>query len=60
VAVHPEWVRTDGVLMYADRLDLTHSQSPEGVGRAITALAGDPDVLTLTGRALGVDELAER
>ncbi len=36
------------------RLDLTGSQSPEGVGRAVVALAGDPDLLSLTGRALEV------
>jgi hypothetical protein len=59
-AVHPGWVRTEGVLLYADRLDLTHSQSPEGVGRAIAALASDPRLLNLTGRATSVDELAAR
>jgi hypothetical protein len=31
-----------------------------GVGRAIAALAGDPALLTLTGRTLSVDELATR
>jgi NAD(P)-dependent dehydrogenase (short-subunit alcohol dehydrogenase family) len=60
VAVHPGWVRTETVLLYAADLDLTGSQSPEGVGRAITALAADPDVMTLTGRALGIEELAAR
>jgi hypothetical protein len=48
------------VLLYADRLDLTDSQSPEGVGRAVAALAGDPRRLSLTGRALSVDDLAAR
>ncbi len=60
VAVHPGLVRTEGVLQFASHLDLTSSQSPEGVGRAIVALAGDPALLTLTGRALSVDELAAR
>jgi NAD(P)-dependent dehydrogenase (short-subunit alcohol dehydrogenase family) len=60
VAVHPDWVRTEGVLQFAEHLDLSRSQSPEGVGRAILALAGDPDVLTLTSQALAVDTLAER
>ena len=60
VAVHPGWVRTEGVLLYADRLDLADSQSPEGVGRTIAALADDPDLLGLTGRALSVEELAAR
>jgi hypothetical protein len=47
-------------MQFADHLDLAGSQSPEGVGRAIAALAGDPARLTLTGRALSVDELAAR
>ena len=60
VAVHPGWVRTEAVMLYAGHLDLAHSQSPEGVGRAIAALAGDPALLNLTGQALEVEELAAR
>lgn len=48
------------MLQFAAQLDLTGSQSPEGVGRAVVALAGDPDVLSLTGRVLEVKELAAR
>jgi NAD(P)-dependent dehydrogenase (short-subunit alcohol dehydrogenase family) len=60
VALHPGLVRTDGVMQFAEHLDLTGSQSPEGVGRAIVALADDPQVLDLTGRAISVSELADR
>jgi len=60
IAVHPGWVRTEAVMQYAGHLDLTHSQSPEGVGLAIAALAGDPGLLSLTGQALAVEELAAR
>ena len=60
VAVHPDWVRTEGVLQFADQVDLSASQSPEGVGRAIAALAGDPEVMGLTGQALTVKALAAR
>ena len=60
VAVHPDWVRTEGVLQFADQVDQSASQSPEGVGRAIAALAGDPEVMGLTGQVLGVQALAER
>ena len=60
VAVHPDWVRTEGVLQFADQVDLSSSQSPEGVGRAIAALARDPEVMSLTGQALTVTALAER
>jgi len=60
VAIHPDWVRTEGVLQFADQVDLSSSQSPEGVGRAIAALAGDPEVMSLTGQVLAVKVLAER
>jgi NAD(P)-dependent dehydrogenase (short-subunit alcohol dehydrogenase family) len=60
VAVHPGLVRTEGVLQFAEHLDMADSQSPEGVGRAIAALARDPDLLTVTGRVLSVDDLAAR
>src|SRR6266576_1541012 len=60
LAVHPDWVRTEGVLQFADQVDLSTSQSPEGVGRAIVALAGDREVMGLTGQALTVTDLAAR
>jgi NAD(P)-dependent dehydrogenase (short-subunit alcohol dehydrogenase family) len=60
VSLHPGWVRTEGVMQFADQVDLSGSQSPEGVGRAIVALAADPALLDLTGQVLGVDRLAER
>lgn len=60
VAVYPDWVRTEGVMQFADQLDLAGSQSPEGVGRAISALAADSDRLSLTGQALYIADLAAR
>jgi dehydrogenase/reductase SDR family protein 1 len=60
VALHPGLVRTEGAMQFAERLDLTDSQSPEGVGRVIAALAGDVKVMSLTGRALAVADLAKR
>ncbi len=45
---------------FAEHLDLTTSQSPEGVGRAVVALAGDPRRSALTGQALDVAALATR
>ncbi len=60
VAVHPGWVRTEGVMLYAGHLDLTHSQSPEGAGRAVAALASDPGLPSLTGQAFSVAEPAAR
>jgi NAD(P)-dependent dehydrogenase (short-subunit alcohol dehydrogenase family) len=60
IAVHPGLVRTEGVMQFAEHLDLTGSQSPEGVGRAIAALTQDPHLMDLTGQILHVAELADR
>jgi NAD(P)-dependent dehydrogenase (short-subunit alcohol dehydrogenase family) len=60
VALYPGLVRTEGVMQFAEYLDLTGSQSPEGVGRVVAALAADESVMSLTGRTLTVTELAGR
>jgi dehydrogenase/reductase SDR family member 1 len=60
VALHPGLVRTEGVMRFADYLDLAGSQSPEGVGRVVAALAGDDEAMSLTGRSLTVTDLARR
>jgi NAD(P)-dependent dehydrogenase (short-subunit alcohol dehydrogenase family) len=60
VALYPGLVRTEGVMQFAEHLDLAGSQSPEGVGRVVVALAADASVMSLTGRALTVTELASR
>jgi dehydrogenase/reductase SDR family member 1 len=60
VALHPSWVRTEGVMQFAEHLDLSDSQSPEGVGRAIAALADDPERASLSGLACTVADLASR
>ena len=39
-------------------IDLNITESPEYVGRAIAALAEDPDVMEKSGRAFRVGELA--
>jgi NAD(P)-dependent dehydrogenase (short-subunit alcohol dehydrogenase family) len=60
VSLHPDWVRTENVLRFAGHIDFEGSQSPAGVGRAVCALAADPQALSLTGQALTVEELAAR
>ncbi len=60
VALHPDWVRTEGVMQFADQLDLAGSQSPEGVGRVIAALAADPARAGLNGQVCTVASLADR
>jgi hypothetical protein len=59
-ALHPGLVRTEGVMRFADHLDLSSSQSAEGVGCAIAALAADLDRVPLSGRIQEVTALAAR
>jgi NAD(P)-dependent dehydrogenase (short-subunit alcohol dehydrogenase family) len=60
VALYPGLVRTEGVMQFAEHMDLTDSQSPAGVGRAVAALAADPELMRLSGQALDVAVLADR
>jgi len=52
VSLYPGLVRTEKVMEAAQWLDLSNSESPEFIGRAIAALAADPDVLRHTGQVL--------
>ena len=42
----------------AQWLDMSNSESPEFIGRAVAALAADPDVLRYTGQVLVAAALA--
>ena len=57
VAVAPGFMRTERVLDAPD-VDLAQTESPEYIGRAIAALATDPNVLELSGTVLTVGDLA--
>ncbi len=58
VSLYPGLVRTEKVMEAAKWLDLTNSESPEFIGRAVAALAADPDVLRYTGKVLVAAGLA--
>ena len=49
ISLYPGLVRTEKVMQAAAWLDLNNSESPEFIGRAVTALAADPDVLRHSG-----------
>jgi hypothetical protein len=51
-------VRTEKVMASAAWLDLSNSESPEFIGRAIAALASDSDVMRHTGKVLVAAALA--
>jgi NAD(P)-dependent dehydrogenase (short-subunit alcohol dehydrogenase family) len=59
VALYPGLVRTESVLAAGDFFDLSNSESPQFVGRAVAALAADDAILERSGQALVVAELGE-
>jgi dehydrogenase/reductase SDR family protein 1 len=58
ISLYPGLVRTEKVMEAAQWLDLTNSESPEFIGRAVAALAADPDVMRHTGKVLVAASLA--
>ena len=60
VSLYPGLVRTESVLAAAAAgvFDLSNSESPQFIGRAVAALAGDPDVLRWSGQVLVAAALA--
>jgi NAD(P)-dependent dehydrogenase (short-subunit alcohol dehydrogenase family) len=66
VAVSPGWMRTELILAghhtdedrWRDVPALARTESPRYLGRAVAALAADPDVHTRTGSVLRVGDLA--
>jgi dehydrogenase/reductase SDR family protein 1 len=52
VSLYPGLVRTEKVMQAAQWLDLSNSESPEFIGRAVAALAADPDVMRHSGTVL--------
>ncbi len=60
VALAPGFMRTERVLAAHEEqgFDLSITESPEYIGRAIAALAADPNVMQKSGRVLAVGDLA--
>ena len=66
VALSPGWMRTEAVLQAYDTdeehwqqiPDLARTESTQYIGRAVAALAADPQVMEKTGRILAVGDLA--
>jgi dehydrogenase/reductase SDR family member 1 len=59
VSLYPGLVRTEKVMEAAAWLDLSNSESPEFVGRAVAALAADPQAIRHTGSVLVAARLAQ-
>src|SRR5207247_10355039 len=52
VSLYPGLVRTEKVMEAASFLDLSNSESPRFIGRAVAAFATDPDVIRRSGTAI--------
>jgi NAD(P)-dependent dehydrogenase (short-subunit alcohol dehydrogenase family) len=67
VAVSPGWMRTELVLAghhadetsWRDRAELSRTESPRYLGRAVVALARDPEIMARTGQVFRVGDLAQ-
>jgi NAD(P)-dependent dehydrogenase (short-subunit alcohol dehydrogenase family) len=59
VSLYPGLVRTEKVMEAAPYLDLSNSESPDFIGRAVAALAADPDISSRSGRVLVAAALAK-
>lgn len=58
VSLYPGLVRTEGVLKAGGFFDLSNSESPQFIGRAVAALAADPAILQKSGQVLAAAALA--
>ena len=59
VSLYPGLVRTEKVMEAAAFLDLSNSESPQFIGRAVVALASDPNVIHKSGQVLVAAALAQ-
>jgi dehydrogenase/reductase SDR family member 1 len=59
VSLYPGLVRTEKVMEAAAWLDLSNSESPQFIGRAVAALASDPRLMERTGKVLIAAGLAQ-
>ena len=59
LSLYPGLVRTEAILKAADFFDLSNSESPQYIGRAIAALAADPAIMNKSGQVLVAAALGE-
>ena len=59
VSLYPGLVRTEKVMEAAAFLDLSNSESPQFIGRAVATLASDPNMMQHSGRVLVAAALAQ-
>jgi NAD(P)-dependent dehydrogenase (short-subunit alcohol dehydrogenase family) len=52
VSLYPGLVRTEKVMAAAAYVDLSNSESPRFIGRAVAALAADPRIMARSGEVV--------
>ena len=52
VSLYPGLVRTESVMRNAKHFDMSNSESPQFIGRVVTALASDPNIMKKSGQVL--------
>jgi dehydrogenase/reductase SDR family member 1 len=60
ISLYPGLVRTESVMENADYFDMSNSESPQFVGRAVAALASDPQMFENSGQVLLTAVIAEK
>lgn len=58
VSLYPGLVRTEAVMAAAQWFDLSNSESPQFLGRAVAALASDPTIMQKSGQVLVAAQVA--
>ena len=58
VSLYPGLVRTEGVMAAAQWFDLSNSESPQFLGRAVATLASDPNIMQKSGQVLVAAQVA--
>lgn len=58
ISLYPGLVRTEAVMVAAQWFDLSNSESPQFLGRAVAALAGDPNIMQKSGQVLVAAQVA--
>lgn len=52
VSLYPGLVRTESVMRNAKHFDMSNSESPQFIGRVVTELANDPNIMKKSGKVL--------
>ncbi len=59
VSLYPGLVRTESILKAGEYFDLSNSESPQFIGRAVAALASDPQIMLKSGQILVAAAVAQ-